>query len=113
MLFKERGLQMSNAYEINQTSRYTIEVPIFSSYSNMPIGTSARTINFSQDGMYFVSDMEFQPGSTVLIQTKNGSPHQKKPKNSKRLRQKTVAEVLWCRQYTENPTYYQVWIKYY
>ena len=79
----------------------------------MPVGTSARTINFSQDGMYFVSDMEFHPGSTVLIQTKNGSPHQKMPKNSEGLRQTTIAEVLWCRQYTENPTYYQVWVKYY
>jgi hypothetical protein len=104
---------MSNAHEIRQTSRYTIEVPIFCSYSNMPDGTSARTINFSQDGMYFVSDREFHPGSTVLIQTKNGSPHQKKPKNSKGLRQTTIAEVLLCRQYTENPTYYQVWVKYY
>jgi len=113
MLFQERGLQMSNAHEISQASRYIIEVPIFSSYSNMPVGTSARTINFSQDGMYFVSDMEFQPGSTVLIQTKSGSPHQKKPTNSKGLRQTTVAEVLRCRQYTENPTYYQVWVKYY
>jgi hypothetical protein len=113
MLFQERGLQMSNAHEISQANRYTIEVPIFSSYSNMPVGASARNINFSQDGMYFVSDMEFQPGSTVLIQTKSGSPHQKKSKNSKRLRQTTVAEVLRCRQYTENPTYYQVWVKYY
>ena len=104
---------MSNAHEIIQTSRYTIEVPIFCSNSNMPVGTSARTINFSQDGMYFVSDMEFHPGSTVLIQTKNGSPHHKMPENSEGPRQTTIAEVRWCRQYTENPTYYQVWVKYY
>ena len=104
---------MSNAHEIIQTSRYTIEVPIFCSNSNMLVGASARTINFSQDGMYFVSDMEFHPGSTVLIQTKNGSPHHKMPENSEGPRQTTIAEVRWCRQYTENPTYYQVWVKYY
>lgn len=104
---------MSNAHEIRQASHYKIEVPKFYSYSNMPEGSSARTINFSQDGIYFVSDREFHPGSTVLIQTKNGSPHQKKTKNSKGPRQTTIAEVLRCRQYTENPTYYQVWVKYY
>ena len=79
----------------------------------MSVGTSARTINFSQDGRYFVSDMEFQPGATVLIQTKNGSQHQKKMKKSEGLRKTTVAKVMLCRQYTENPTYYQVWVKYY
>jgi hypothetical protein len=103
---------MTDAHENRQTKRYTIEVPVLSSYSNMPVGTSSRTINFSQDGMYFVSDMEFHPGSTVLIRTKNGSPHQKIPNNSQGLLQTTVAEVLWCRQYTENPAYYQVWVKY-
>jgi hypothetical protein len=104
---------MTDAHEIRQTSRYTIEVPIFCSFFNKPVGTSAKTINFSQDGMYFVSDMEFHPGSTVLIQTKNGSPHQKMSENSEGLRQTAIAEVRWCRQYTENPTYYQVWVKYY
>ncbi len=102
---------MTNAHANRQTSRYKIKVPTLCSYFNMPGGTS--TINFSQDGMYFVSDKEFLPGSTVLIQTKNGSPHQKKPENSEGLRQTTLAEVRWCRQYTENPTYYQVWVKYY
>jgi len=113
MLFQERGLQMTNAHENSQTRRYTIEVPIFCSNFNMPVGTSARTINFSQDGMYFVSDVEFHPGSTLLIQTKNGSPHQKMPEISEGLRQTTLAEVRFCRQYTDNPAYYQVWVKYY
>jgi len=46
----------------------------------MLVGASARTINFSQDGMYFVSDMEFHPGSTVLI------------------RQKTAVRIIKCRK---------------
>jgi hypothetical protein len=73
----------------------------------------AKIINFSQDGMYFVSDMEFHPGSAVLIQAKNDSPHQKMPENTEGLRQTTLAEVRWCRQVSEKPTHYQVGVKYY
>ena len=111
--WQERRLQMTNAYEKRRTSRYSAEAPILCSYFNMPIGSSARTINFSQDGMYFVSEMEFHPGSAVLILAKNDSPRQKMPENAEGFRQTTLAEVRWCRKVSENPTHYQVGVKYY
>ena len=104
---------MTNAQEKRRTNRYTIEAPILCSYFNMPASASAKTINFSQDGMYFVSDMEFHPGAAVLIRAKNDSPHQKMPENTEGLRQTTLAEVRWCRQVSEKPTHYQVGVKYY
>jgi len=104
---------MTNAQEKRRTNRYTIEAPILCSYFNMPASASAKTINFSQDGMYFVSDMEFHPGSAVLIRAKNDSQHQKLPENTEGLRQTTLAEVRWCRQVSEKPTHYQVGVKYY
>lgn len=79
----------------------------------MPVRASARTINFSRDGMYFVSDTQFHPGSTVLIRAKNRGPHQKLPENTEGLRQTTLAEVRWCKQDFEKPTHYQVGVKYY
>ena len=90
-----------------------IEAPILCSYFNKPISSSAMIINFSQDGMYFVSEERFHPGSAVLIQAKNGSPNQKMPENTEGLRQTTLAEVRWCRQVSEKPTHYQVGVKYY
>jgi len=104
---------MTNAHEKRRTNRYTVEAPILCSYFNMPISSSARTINFCQDGMYFISDMEFHPGSAVLIRAKNDIPHQKLPENTEGLRQTTLAEVRWCRQVSEKPTHYQVGVKYY
>jgi hypothetical protein len=104
---------MTNAHENRQTSRYAIEVPIRCSYFNTHVSARAKINNFSQDGMYFVSDMEFYPGSAVLIQVKNDSPHQKLPKNTDGLRQTTLAEVRWCKQVSEKPTHYQVGVKYY
>ena len=104
---------MANAHEKRQTSRYTIEAPILCSYFNMHDSARAKIINFSQDGMYFVSDMEFHPGSAVLIKAKNDSPHQKMPENTEGLRQTTLAEVRWCRPASEKPTHYQVGVKYY
>jgi hypothetical protein len=104
---------MANAHEKRQTSRYTIEAPIRCSYFNMHVSAGAKIINFSQDGMHFVSDMEFHPGSAVLIQAKNESPHPKMPENTEGLRQTTLAEIRWCRQVSEKPTHYQVGVKYY
>ena len=104
---------MTNAHEKRRTSRYTIEMPILCSYFNMHVNIIAKTINFSQDGMSFVSDIGFHPGSTVLIQAKNDSQHQKMPENTEGLRQTTLAEVRWCRHISENPAHYQVGVKYY
>jgi hypothetical protein len=104
---------MTTAQEKRRTLRYMIEAPIRCSYFNMPVSASARTVNFSQDGMYFVSDAEFHPGAAVFIRANNDSPRQKLPENTDGLRQTTLAEVRWCRKLSENPTHYQVGVKYY
>jgi hypothetical protein len=104
---------MINVPEKRRTIRNTIKASIRCSYFNRPVSTSAMTVNFSQDGMYFVSDVEFHPGSTVLIRTVNESPHPKLPENTEGLRQTTLAEVRWCRKISENPSHYQVGVKYY
>jgi hypothetical protein len=104
---------MTNTEEKRRTRRYTAEAPIRCSYFNMLESASAKTINFSQDGMYFISEIGFHPGSAVLIQVKNDSPHQKMPENTEGLRQTTLAEVRWCKHVSEKPTQYQVGVKYY
>jgi hypothetical protein len=104
---------MTTIQEKRRTGRFRIEAPIRCSYFNMPAGGSAKTINFSRDGMYFVSDMQFHPGSAVLIRANNSNPHQKMPEDTEGLRQTTLAEVRWCRQISEKPTHYQVGVKYY
>jgi hypothetical protein len=104
---------MSSVHEKRRTSRYEIETPILCSYFNNPISSSAMTINFGQDGMDFISEMNFHPGSAVLIRANNNRPHQKMPENTEGLRQTTLAEVRWCRQVSEKPTHYQVGVKYY
>jgi hypothetical protein len=103
---------MTNVHKNRQSRRHTIAVPSLCSYFNMPGGIGARTINFSHDGMYFISDIEFHPGSTVLIQVKKNGLHRKKSENTQGLRKTTLAEVRWCRQVTENPAYYQVGVTY-
>ena len=82
---------MTSGKEKRQTDRYAVEAPILCSYFNLPVSASAKTINFSRDGMYFVSEMEFHPGSAVLIQVKNGGVHQKMPENTEGMRQTTLA----------------------
>ena len=104
---------MANTHEKRRTRRHNVETPILCSYFNMPASASARTINFSRDGMYFVSDMSFHPGSAVFIRAKNDSSHQNMPENTEGLRQTTLAEVRWCKQVSEKPTHYEVGVKYY
>jgi hypothetical protein len=104
---------MTNGIEKRRANRYAVEAPILCSYFNVPVSASARTINFSSDGMYFVSEMEFHPGSAVLIQARSNGLHQKMPENTEGLRQTTLAEVRWCRRVSEKPTHYQIGVKYY
>ena len=104
---------MTNVHEKKCTDRYSVEAPICCSYFNMPLGTSAKTLNFGQDGMDFVSDMAFYPGSAVLIQVKNGGSHQKLSDSTAMMRQTALAEVRWCKKTSEEPTRYQVGVKYY
>jgi hypothetical protein len=111
--WQEWRLQMTNAQDKRRTGRRTVDTPILCSYFNDLDSASARTVNFSTDGMYFVSDREFIPGSAVLIRAKNGSPHPAMPENTEGLRQTTLAEVRWCRQISTNPAHYQVGVKYY
>jgi hypothetical protein len=104
---------MTNVQEKRRSDRYSVEAPILCSYFNMPVGSSAKAINYGQDGMDFVSDMAFHPGSAVLIQVKNDSSHQKIPENDTMMRQTALAEVRWCKSISENPVLYQIGVKYY
>lgn len=104
---------MAQLHEKRRTSRHNVETPILCSYFNMLDSASARTVNVSRDGMYFVSETGFHPGSTVFIRAKNDSSHRKMPENTEGLRQTTLAEVRWCKQFSEKPTQYEVGVKYY
>jgi len=95
-------------------------VPIFCSLFNLNIpasvnDVSAKTTNFSREGMHFVSEMEFYPGSAVLIRSKNDGQHQKMLENTEglRLHHTMTAEVRWCKQVKEKPSLYEVGVKYY
>ncbi len=102
-----------NGNEKRRANRYSMEAPIHCSYFNLPVGASAKTINYSRDGMYFVSEMEFHPGSAVLIQAKNDGINRQSPENTEGMRHTTIAEVRWCRRGSEQPFRYQVGVKYY
>ena len=110
---------MTNGQEKRQTNRYTVEVPILCSLFNFNIpdsvNSSAKTTNLSRDGMHFVSDMEFHPGSAVLIRSNNDSPDRKIFENTEGvlLHQSATAEVRWCKQVSINPSRYGVGVKYY
>jgi len=110
---------MTNGQEKRQTNRYTVEAPILCSLFNfnMPasVNASAKTTNISRNGMHFISDMKFHPGSAVLIRSNNVSPHQKILENTEGLilHYTTTAEVRWCKRVSENPSRYEVGVKYY
>ena len=104
---------MTTTHEKRRTSRHNIETSILCSYFNKPTSTSAKTINYSRDGMFFVSDTSFHLGSTVFIRAKNDSSHHNMPEDTEGLRQTTLAEVRWCKQISAKPTHYEVGVKYY
>ena len=79
---------MTNTDEKRRTIRYAIEAPINCSYFNLPVSASARIVNFSQDGMQFISEMEFYPGSAVVIRAINDGSHQERPENMEAMRSK-------------------------
>lgn len=100
--------------EKRRTNRYTMEASIRCSYFNLPVGAaSAKTINYSQDGMFFVSEMAFYPGSAVLIQAKNDGITRQPHESTEGMRHTTIAEVRWCKKGAERPFRYQVGVKYY
>jgi hypothetical protein len=94
---------MTNTDEKRRTIRYAIEAPINCSYFNLPVSASARAVNFSQDGMHFISEMEFCPGSAVVIQAINDSSLQETLENKESMRQTTIAESIGIPIEIQNP----------
>ncbi len=105
---------MENPNEKRHDDRSKLEGSVLCANFNMSNWSTARVVNCSKDGMYLVSDTAYYPGAPVIIRTKD---YKRLPRLSssgiEEMRQTTLAEVKWCKPASQNPTVYEMGVRYY
>ncbi len=92
--------------------RYTATIEF--SYFNRDHYYEAQTLNHSDEGMCFKSEISLRPGATVLIRVKNLHPNGACNGDCWGLRSITLAEAKWCKEIlTDTGSFYEIGVKYF
>jgi len=107
---------VARGVEKRLTKRYDCNTMIKWSYFNTKQHnpcTSAKAKNFGENGLYFESDHDVLPGSTILIKREYVNPDNQNFANHICLPTTCVAEVKWCKELIETAeSQYGVGVKY-
>ncbi len=71
----------------------------------------AQTVNHSDEGMCFQSEVFFKPGATICIRLKNLHPSTGCNCDCRGLRSLTLAETKWC-FFNKTDLFYKIGVKY-
>jgi hypothetical protein len=94
--------------------RRSYAAPAAFSYFNKEQFYEAQTINHCAGGLRFKSEVFLQPGATVFIKVKKLHPNDSGSDGCQGLRSVTLAEVKWCKAFTdETEPFYEVGARYY
>ena len=92
------------------------KVPVTCAFFNSDRFYRGKTMNHSDDGIYFESNFPVKPGASIYIRVENYS-HEGLRAGICRcggIRTIGIAEVKWCRELTSvSDSYYGIGLKYY
>ena len=105
---------MATYDERRSYKRCPYKAPIGMSFFNSGQWLEAQTLNHCKKGMCIKSNINFQPGSTLLIKTKNYPSKDSCPCAFEGLLMTTLGEIKWCRKMHDaiSPIY-ETGVKYY
>jgi hypothetical protein len=89
---------MESSTEKRCEDREVCEAVVEWAYFNRGDYFSARMLNFSKSGGYFVSNQPLIPGATVLIRIRNLESARKAASDLSTLRTTALGEVKWCQE---------------
>ena len=107
------GDRMADRIEKRATERRNYPVPIEISYVREGKRVHAQSLNHCQDGMCFESTSAFHPGVTLNVRVNEFHPHGPCVGRCEGLRHNTLAEVKWCREFSDaQVTLYRVGVQF-
>jgi hypothetical protein len=97
------GTDMESNPEKRGEDRQTCDASIEWAYFNKGESFSARLLNFSTGGGYFVSGQPLIPGATILIRLRSVEPGDADAFDRSAMRTTALGEVKWCRPIGATP----------
>jgi hypothetical protein len=115
-LSQSGGFEMKNFIEKRACRRCEYKFPVTCSFFNADRFYRGKTINHSDDGIYFESNFPVKPGASIYIRVENYF-HKGSGTGTCRcggIRSIGIAEVKWCKELTRAAnSYYGIGLKYY
>ena len=107
---------MKDFREKRNCRRCDYKVPVTCAFFNSDRFYRGKTMNHSDEGIYFESDFPVKPGATIYIRVENYSRGILHPGTCrcKGIRSIGIAEVKWCKELIgATDSYYGIGLKYY
>jgi hypothetical protein len=105
---------MEDQTEKRSSGRHYREVPITVAYFNTNSYRTAKMLNYSEGGIYFESDFEFHPRTSIYIRIEKKGPDLPEPKIHNGFRSVALGEVKWCQEIKKGESgKYGIGVKYY
>jgi hypothetical protein len=105
---------MEDQTEKRSSGRHYREVPITVAYFNTNSYRTAKMLNYSEGGIYFESDFEFHPRTSIYIRIEKKGPDLPEPKIHNGFRSVALCEVKWCKKINKGESgKYGIGVKYY
>jgi len=95
------GAGMESNSEKRCEDRQQCDAAIEWAYFNKGECFSARMLNFSQNGGYFVSGQPLIPGATILIRLRNIDAGGADACDRSAMKTNALGEVKWCRELSD------------
>lgn len=95
---------MKSTSEKRCEDRHGCDAAVEWAYFNKGESFSARMLNFSKGGGYFVSGQPLLPGATILIRLRAVDAPGPAPGERGALRTTALGEVKWCRELSGTAT---------
>ena len=107
-------MNVSNNKRRNKRMDCKIPIPVHVSLFNSQCSIEAQMVDHCIDGISFITDQAFFPGSAIVIRITYSKLKDSCNSELKRLPSMIIGEVKWCRKLPiEASTAYEVGINYY
>lgn len=103
LTYQRNGADMESKPEKRCEDRQACDAVIEWAYFNKGECFSARLLNFSKGGGYFVSGQPLIPGATILIRLRSFESGDSNASECSAMRTTALGEVKWCRELSGAP----------
>jgi hypothetical protein len=103
---------MEPKVEKRSENRQKCDAAIEWAYFNRGDYFSARMLNFSKGGGYFVSGQPLIPGATILMRLRGFDSAGRGSRERRTLRTTALGEVKWCRELSSTAAQFGIGVRY-